>query len=238
MTSTRAFSSPISTGEQVTASAFNQLDDGQYYSVSRNGSVSLAASSTIDLGSGALDFTISGTGTGRLKLKATTTQFTGSGWPEVESRAVTGWVPPTSCDFLEADWVASASAYTQKLASKVIRFYLTLPIDGQLDAVRIGFQKAAAASGLPGVMPNISLDYLTLATGAYTNLGSVSDTAASEAAYEAYHIVSLTSLTHTVAVGRRYILTVTGDNNTTSSSDGLLVTSPYVDLTALKLRYP
>jgi len=238
MASTRAFTAPISTGEQVSAAAFNQLDDGQYYSVSRNGSVSLAVTSTIDMGSGALDFVITGTGTGRFKPKATTTQFTGSGWPEVESRTVTSWVPPVSCDFLEADWVASASAYTQKLASKVIRFYLTLPIDAQLDAVRIGFQKAAAASGLPGIMPQISLDYLTLSTGAYTNIGSVSDTAASEAAYEAYHIVSLTSLTHAVAVGRRYILTVTGDNNTTSSSDGLLVVCPYVDLTVTKLRFP
>jgi hypothetical protein len=234
MAPTRAFSAPISTNEKVSAAAFNQLDDGQFWALTRNGTAALLAASAVDLG--AFDFTFVTGGVGRVICPADRLTFSGTSWPTLGSRSVTSWAPPAAPVFADTEFGLITAGLQQKAASVALNFYLTLPIDAVVTAIKLPVNKATADSGLPGVMPTIALTYIDLATGSVTSVGSVADTSGSEGAYESHHLISLTGLSHTVAVGRKYILTITGDDTSSGAADGLKIYWPLVDLTVTSLR--
>lgn len=234
MANSHVFDPPISAGQRVSSTALNALDDGQVNAMVRNGESPLTADSAIILNGH--DLLILGTGGGQFKPDADFTEFTGTGWPALETRNVSNWAPPCGFQFDPAGFVATLSASHVQIASLYyMRFVLSLPTGVAITAVRLPVMRGSTGSGLPGTMPNISLDYMTSA-GAFTNVGSAVDTSANEAAYEAFHNISLTGLNHTVALGRRYFLTLTGDSASSSTANGLQVWQPFVDLTVTSMR--
>lgn len=103
---------------------------------------------------------------------------------------------------------------------------LDLPEGCSLSGVTVYFDPInghpAFPGGAPTVPPQLSLNYVTVATGAITNLGAVNDPEAVLATYESLHPLSV-SCTHTVVRStRRYYATFRGEGGTNYLS-GLVV---------------
>lgn len=77
---------------------------------------------------------------------------------------------------------------------------LGLPHGASLSTVTMRFYGGAAARGgsAPATMPRLRVMYVPLSTGTATQLATVDDTWSSEAAYEAAHDISCTSIGHTI----------------------------------------
>lgn len=234
MAPTRAFTTPISTGERVTASQFNALDDGQYAALVRNGTAALTASSAITLGG--FHFTVSGGGAGKFKPDADYTEFSGSGYPSLVTRTVTDFVPAVGPVFTTGEYTPTAQRFQQVSASKNLGFLLSLPIGTVVKSVTCYVKKGGGTAGLPGVMPGIELGYYTLSTDAFTQVGIVADATGTLVNYRLLHALTLGSLSHTIAAGRNYIVTLYGDDDSTNSSTGLYVYRPQITVEVTQLR--
>lgn len=235
MAQVRALPTPKNRGQQLTAAEANDLSG---LPMARGGDNPLLDDSTTDLTDFDWYFLNSTGGTGRLHLDADYLLLDGAAWPTFSSaRSVTSWAPPFNAQHDPASFEATlAAALVQVSSLAVVHYFLTFPVDAVISAIRLPVYRSSGGSGLPGTMPNISLDYITT-LGALTNVGSATDTSANEAAYEAFHNISITGLSHTVAAGRRYILTLTGDSASSSASDGLNIYPPFVDLSTTKVRF-
>lgn len=233
MAPTRAFSTPISTGERVSAAAFNQLDDGQFNSLSRAEVVSLLAAAGIDLGN--LDFSISTSGSGKFKPDGGDTQFQ-TDFPGIATMTVSDIVPQVSPIFGASEYDPTARRIQQIAASKNLGFLLSLPIGTTLKSVTCYLKKASGTAGLPGSLPALELGYYTLSSDAFTQVGIVADAPADLTAYRAYHALTLGSLSHTVAAGRNYILTLYGDDDSANSGTGLYVYRPKITVEVTQIR--
>ena len=120
---------------------------------------------------------------------------------------------------------------TQNNAS--LRFSFILPVGATVAAARVGIRKVSGAP-MPGLMPHVSFFYFDYATGrgAGAQVGSVvGDTPRDPLEYTGYHLVGPSGLSHTVAAGRVYYLSVVGDSNSTGlNAKPLDVFWPVVDL--------
>jgi hypothetical protein len=235
MPQVRALLTPKNLGQRLTAAEINDLND---YPMARGGDNPLLDHLTTDLTAYDWFFLNSTGGAGRLHLDADYLLLDGTGWPTFSSaRSVTSWAPPFTTQHDPASFEATlAAALVQVSSLAVVHYFLTFPVDAVISAIRLPVYRASGGSGLPGTMPNISLDYITT-LGALTNVGSATDSSANEAAYEAFHNISITGLSHTVAASRRYILTVVGDSASSSASNGLNIYPPFVDLSTTKVRF-
>lgn len=239
MSSTKVFIPAISTGERLTAAKINGLDTAQYNSLTRNENVPLLADSGFDLS--AFDFLILGSGAGKFKPDGAYTEF--QGYPKVDatSRAVTGYAPPAVAMYDKVSSVGFSEGIQriqQVVVSRTLNFWITLPIGTVISTVSVGLKKASGTAGLPGVMPTVALYYYDMTTDSTaTAVGSAAaDTSANIAAYRTFHLVTTASLNHTVAAGRNYIVSVTGDDDSSSSGTGLNIYRPYMTVTASTLR--
>ena len=227
MAPTRAWSTPKSTGEQVTAAEFNALDDGQYYALVRNGAAALTAASEVTHGS--YDLKFKAASTGRVKFE--------DAWPEVSGTiaTVTNFVP--SCTWVPEDaskWVPKGDYWEAADATAShLYVHLWLPIGLTVSSATIYVRNPAPAV-LPGVMPYILFrERQANVDTSVTSYGPTSDTSASAAAYNAIHAITHTLGTPCVITGN-YAYSVRVTNETTAA--GLRVYRPVVSGTLAALR--
>lgn len=237
MAPTRAFASPIITGQKVSAAQFNALDDGQYNAVSRDGvstllSTSLIFGDSFELGIVLSDhatskfavylgnqdavFDTSGGG-GSLQVAADRLKLTGaSGWPVLDTaRTLTNKAVPFVPSFDPATWSSpvAAPSYTTTLVDTIAIVHLSLgplPPGLTLTGYRVDV-KGATGGTLPGTMPTTTL--ARYAAGAYAvpteSVGTQADTSGSNAVYVADHAITKTGLSHAVDADSHYVLSLT-----------------------------
>lgn len=234
MATVRAWTTPKTVGQKLTAAEANNLNS---LPMARGDANPLLDDMNIDLGAYDLSVTNAAAGAGRFDVDADYLRLSGNGYPALTARTVTGYAPPATAHFDPAEYTATAQRHQQVANSVNIGYWLTLPIGTGITGVTVRFKKGAGAGSLPGTLPTVELGYYDLSSDAYTSLGTQADTSADIATYKTYHAVTLTlGATHTVAASRNYILTVTGDNASTGSSDGLYVYRPVLALSVTSLR--
>jgi hypothetical protein len=234
MTAVRAWTTPKTVGQKLTAAEANNLND---LPMARGDANPLLDDMSIDLGAYDLSVLNAGAGAGRFDIDADYLRLSGSGYPALVARTVTGCAPPTTAHFDPAEYTATAQRHQQVANSANIGYWLALPIGIGITGVTIRLKKGAGAGSLPGTLPSLSLGYYDLTADTFTSLGTQADTSADIATYKTYHAVTLTlGATHTVAASRNYILTLTGDNASTGLSDGLFVYRPVLALSVTSLR--
>jgi hypothetical protein len=261
MTNPRAFAVPLSTGQKVPATAFNALDDGQFWAIPRKGTTPLLANVTLQaaghgltldfsdnaaslgqINNGDNDFAFNSSGAGLFLFPSDKFKLLGTSWPAMDARSVTDYVPPCSPFFDTAVAPVAFSAdtagrLTQIVSGSTLNFWLGLPIGTVIKSLSIALQKGPSAGALPSSMPSIYLGYYDLATGAFVSvIAPFSDTSANLAAFQAYHTVTTGTVTHTVAGGRNYLCGVAGDNTSSSLTNGLRIHRPSLSVETSVLR--
>jgi hypothetical protein len=237
----KVFSVPKVQGEILYASEVNALDDAQADRIARSGTSALTAAATVDLG--AFDLIISGSGVGRFEPDADVTNFGGTGFPGIPGRTLTDVVPPVMPVY---DKTTTPIAFQESIervqqvdttGSPALNFWVSLPVGCTITSLKVGLKKAAGGS-LPAVFPTVGLYRQDLATDTLAIVGStVADAPANIAAYKLYHRVEVTfGAGHTVAAGYGYLVTVTGDDNSTSAATGVFIYRPSVTLAISTLR--
>lgn len=226
MAPTRAFTTPISSGERLTAAQLNALDDGQYAALVRNGAAALTADSEATLGSYHLKFKAASTG--RVKFE--------DAWPEASGTlaTVTAYAPP--CVWVPEDsskWSPKGDYWetTDATASHII-LHMTLPVGLTVTSLTVYLMNPLAA-GLPGTMPSITPRERNVASTSSTTFGPTSDTTAVLATYQALHAVTHTFGTARVIEATK-VYSVRVTNETTAA--GLQVYRPTVAGTLAAIR--
>lgn len=239
----KVFSTPKSDGQLLTAAEINAIDDAQADRVGTSGPSTLTANSGVVLAT--YDFAVGGGTTGKFKPDADKLYFTGSGWPNFDvARSMTSYVAPCYAHINQTAPLAfdtgGAEAIQQidNTGPPAMNFWVTLPVGAVVASVTVSFKKAAGAGALPGTMPTVALYRHNLDTDAITTvISAATDATATLADYKLYHGVTATSgLGHIVAEGFNYFVTVTGDNNSTSTANGLYLYRPRFSLTLATLR--
>lgn len=234
---TRAFATPKSQGQQLLPSEANALDDGQYYAVSRNGDSALLDDCAIELGDNDLSVINAGAGTGRFRPDADYTKFLGTGYPTfATARTVSLASCPVHAMLDAAEFVPNAQRWQQQQASKTANFWLWLPIGAVIKSVTVYVKKASGTGSLPGVLPSFNFGYYDMSTDTFTSVVTKADAPADLTAYRAYHAMTSGTVTHTIATGRNYLITFTGDDDSTNLATGLYVYRPLVSVEIGSLR--
>ena len=236
---TRAFSTPKSTGDQLTAAEANALDDGQFYAVSRNGDSTMLDDSTIELGAYDLNIINAGAGVGRFQPDADYTQFGGTGYPSFASaRTVTDWVPPCGFSTNAPTIWTSAGLYWEATGSpnvsQFLYWALGLPAGIQITAAKTLVLNPSAGS-LPTNMPVFTLLRRAVGATTTTSIGDVTDASGDVGTYNAAHALTISGLSHTVEHGYEYYLVLRNEYGGTSST-GLRAYRPYLTLSVSTLR--
>lgn len=256
----RAFSLPISTGERISPAACNRLDDGQFWAVTRNGTTALLSTSGLQGAGFTFTFDCSdnptsklvfktdtadaeflSTGAGRFVLPGNRTHFTDAAeYPTVETHTATDVVPgctPIYDKSTTPGFAEGLQRIQQVAATQTLNYWLALLPGTVIKSVTVYLKKAAGTAGLPGSMPGIGLYYYNINSETFTQVGSsVADTSANIAAYRTHHALTVGSLSHTVEAARNYILSITGDDDSTSAGTGLYIYRPKVTVEVSSLR--
>ena len=234
MATTRAWTTPKSTGDQLTAAEANNLND---LPMARGDTNALLDDMSIDLGAYDLFITNTGAGVGRFDVDLDYTELSGSAYPTFASaKTVSGYAAPLAPHWTAGEYTATGQRHQQVANSVNISYWVALPTGMQVTGVVVRFKKAAGAGSLPGAMPTVDFGYYDLTSDTFTSVGTVADTSADIATYKTYHAVTLTFAAHTIAVSRNYLITITGDNNSTGAGDGLYVYRPVLNVTVPSLR--
>lgn len=256
----RAFSLPISTGDQISPAACNRLDDGQFWAVTRNGTTALLSTSGVQGAGFTFTFDCSdnptsklvfktdtadaeflSTGAGRFVLPGNRTHFTdATEYPTVETHTATDVVPgctPIYDKSTTPGFAEGLQRIQQVAATQTLNYWLNLLPGTVIKSVTVYLKKAAGTAGLPGSLPGIGLYYYNIDSESSTQVGSsVADTSANIAAYRTHHALTVGSLSHTVEAARNYILSITGDDDSTSAGTGLYIYRPKVTVEVSSLR--
>lgn len=240
----KAFTLPKSQGEQFQPSEANAIDDGQADRLSRSYVTPLTAAAGVDCDD--YDFTVTSTGTGRFKPEADKTEFSGSGFPLFATvRTLTDVVPPTCVHFdrsaSPAVFAENGFTHIQQVgggASDAINFWISLPIDAVLTSVKVPVKKASGGT-LPSAFPTVALYRvdLTASESAITVASAVTDAPADLAAYKAFHVIERSVSNHIVLAGNNYLITVTGDDNSSNISNGVFIYRPRVTFTMDRIKF-
>lgn len=233
----KVFSTPKSTGDQLQASEINAIDDAQYNRISRSGDSDLLDDSAIDLGDYNLSILNAGAGAGLFQPDADYTQFGGIGWPSFgTARTASTLTCPVECVADQTEFAPNGQRWQQIQASKTANFWLWFPPGIVIKSVTVYVKKAAGTVGLPGVLPSFNFGYYDMSTDSFTSVVTKTDAPADIAAYRLYHAMTSTTVTHTVAVNRNYLIAFTGDDDSTNISTGLFVYRPMVSVEISDLR--
>ena len=240
----KVFSTPKSTGQQFQPNEANAIDDGQADRLSRSYVTPLTAAAGVDCDD--YDFTVTSTGTGRFKPEADKTEFGGSGFPLFASvRTLTDVVPPTCVHF---DRSVSPAAFAENGFTHIqqvsggstdsVNFWISLPVDAVLTSVKVPVKKAASGT-LPSVFPTVTLYRvdLTASESAVTVAATIADAPADLTAYKAFHVIERSVSSHIVLAGNNYIVSVTGDDTSSSASNGVLIYRPRVTFTMDRVKF-
>lgn len=233
----KVFSTPKSTGDQLQANEINAIDDAQYNRISRSGDSALLDDSAIEMGAYDLSVLNTGAGVGRFRPDADYTEFGGTGYPSFSSaRTVSTVTCPVECVLNQTEFTSNGQRWQQVQASKTLNYWLWLPTGAVIKSVTVYVKKASGTAGLPGVLPSFNFGYCDMAADSFTSVATKTDAPADLAAYRLYHAMTSATVTHTVAVNRNYLITFTGDDDSTNISTGLFVYRPMVNVEISSLR--
>lgn len=114
-----------------------------------------------------------------------------------------------------ANWKSdNGGLMTNVILGTGVFFYPMFPNGVKITSVRVGYQAAGAHTGLPDVMPTISLKYYDIGLDLTITVGSQADTSATVLAFQTLHEIIISGLTHTVdTTGRKYFITVSAEND-------------------------
>lgn len=225
MAHTRAFSVPISTGEKCSAAAFNQLDDGQYFALCRNGTSTLTANSTIDCDSFTMSFT-----DGVVKFEFT---------PEYTTTQDIGRVQPgAAVENSNFGFDATPNCYVQTAGGGRV----TIPVTNLIDAasiknVSVVLNGNSVYGSLPAVMPNIDLRKINSTTGADSSVVSATDTSATVGALNGVHTITTSNISEGIDMSsnaHHYYVVVYGSNGA-GHANGLRLVSVKVTFSVTKI---
>lgn len=261
MANSKVFPTPIATGDKVSATQFNGLDDGQANAVCRTGVTALTGATTWEGGGyafafdfsddsasqgqitvGAQNFDVVIAGAGNFRVPAGDLELTGTGWPVLASRSVrrsqnAGVDASTSYPF-----APGYGGWQQGLAGAALYVHADHLIDGAtITQARVRFlgQSSAGFVSLPSPMPTLELWKTSGTTGAATQLGSTAtDGAATVGDFNAIHSIIISSLSEVVdqSAGDAYWLKFTGAGATNYVNNELLVVSFDLQFTVTDLR--
>lgn len=256
MSNSSAFAAPKSAGQKLTADEVNALDAGQVAALTRGGTTPLTANATIQGASFRLTFDASdhatsnllfktgdsdsefqASGAGRWLFPANRTRFSGAGnYPSLDTDTVTDVAPAAEGVFDPSEFTPNAQRRQQVQASKVLNYWLWLPVGVVVKQVKLYVKKAAGTGSLPGVLPSFDFLYYTMSSDAGTSVTTKADAPADIAAYRTYHAITSNTITHTIAAGRNYILSIVGDNDSVDAATGLYIYRPLVTVEVSSLR--
>jgi hypothetical protein len=228
MAPTRAWSSPKSTGERVTAAEFNALDDGQYDRLSRGGTSALTANSGATLGS--YNYTFDGASTGRVIFA--------DAWPTASGSIATlsNFVPPADSVASDGTKWDPKGLYWESNNTGTHFLYYNLSLPTGLVVTSISFVLLnASASGTPAAYPTADFSYQTVGGTSSVVIGSATDAPANLAAYQAAHVLTISGLSETIVTGRHYYLVIKNETGAGSQA-GLRVYRPYLSGTLSLIR--
>ena len=242
MANNRANPSGWSHGEKLTAAEANIIDQGQARAWVNNGTTTLTNNSDVDLDGYTLTLAGGTTTISALSVGA---------YPSVTSQTVTDYAPPVSWQYDNSEWkgYVNGSLSTTPATSNSLELsmrcsgtsaeslvgLLALPVGMVVTAVSVRARNASSAA-LPAGMPAMWL-MVGSASGAGTLVtkGYALDASASNAAYAAWHDISITGLSYTVAQSDVIYLVVKNSSSTNSVAN-LQIYRPRVSGTIDTLR--
>lgn len=256
MANASAFTAPVTTGHVLTAAEVNALDNGQVAALCRTGATGLTgtislnanghqfgiysddnAASSILITVGDNDFQIQENGAGKFSLTA---------WPKISTQSV-NFVTSPKAMYAPADWSPTVHAYVDQNATPTtpgsgpqLALYLDqLPIGMVVTSVTIYLSGNAGHVGLPGTMPTLAVSHYAAGSGytAGVSLGTATDGSANTTAYQAYHALTLSGLSYTVAQNDVLLLVFTSESGANALSSLNLYPNALVVGTTTSTRF-
>lgn len=164
--------------------------------------------------------------------------LSGTGWPQIGSRAFGTYLPPSSPVVVSgfAPSVTLPGRINQSASGGFLDFYLTLPPGALVGGAVV--RVVGVGSGIPATgKPELSVYSLDTITGAVTQLGATAvDASGSAAAYVAVHGISATFTPITIAVTQRLFLRLKGAVDADPDKWIAAMPAPTVALTMTELR--
>ena len=206
MANTNAKPGGWSSGEVITAAQINQIDDGQAKAWVSDGTTTLTNNSDVDLDGNTLTFAGGTTTISALSVGA---------YPTITSQTVTDYAPPVSWQYDNADWKGYVNgAYsTTPATSNALELsmrcagtsaeslvgLLTLPVGMTVTGLSVRARNASSAN-LPAAPPAMWLLVgSSSGSGTLVTKGYAQDTTSPNATYAAWHDITISSLSYTVA---------------------------------------
>lgn len=241
MANTNAKSGGWSTGEVITAAQINQIDEGQAKSWVNDGTTQLSTDCTVDLDGNALTF----------NYTTTFSAISVGTYPQLTTQTVTDYAPPVSWQYDNADWKGYVNgAYsTTPATSNALELsmrcagtsaenlvgLLALPVGMTVTSLSVRARNASSAN-LPAAPPAMWLLVgSSSGSGTLVTKGYVADTASPNATYAAWHDITISSLSYTVAQSDVIYLLIQNSSGANSVAN-LQIYRPRVTGTIATLR--
>ena len=245
-----------STNDLLTPAQANSIDVGQAAAITNTGTTSLAATTIVQgngfqltlafsdnaasvgaIAVGAQDFTVLQQGAGFFNVPGAALKLSGVGWPTMGSRAVTQYAPAFTPFGIGTGWTNNGTVcLTQSTLNSIMTYQLgSLPVGMTITDVIIPMMNPNCTNLGTTSAPRFTLFYITSSSATPINLGQIIDPTGSLTAYQAYHVLDLSGLSHVVADGNAYYLQITGDAGAGTAA-GLQVYRPYLTGTINTLR--
>lgn len=243
MANTNAKPGGWSTGDVITAAQINQIDDGQAKAWVSDGTTTLTNNSDIDLDSNTLTFAGGTTTISALSVGA---------YPAVTSQTVTDYAPPVSWQYDNSEWkgYVNGSLSTTPATSNSLELsmrcagtsaeslvgLLSLPVGMVVTDISVRARNASSASIASMTLPAMWLMVgSSSGAGTLVTKGYAADLSASNAAYAAWHDITISGISYTVAQSDVIYLVVRNSSGTNSVAN-LQIYRPRVTGTIDTLR--
>ena len=233
----------FSLGDQLNPSVATQIDQGQAKAWVNDGTTTLTTDSTIDLDGNLLDFT-----GGTVSFSA----LSASQYPALTVQTVTDYAPPVSwqCDNSEWKGYVNGSLSTTPSTSNSLELsmrcagssaeslvgLLSLPVGMVVTDISVRARNASSASIASMTLPAMWLMVgSSSGAGTLVTKGYAADLSASNAAYAAWHDITISGISYTVGQSDAIYLVVRNSSGTNSVAN-LQIYRPRVTGTIDTLR--
>ena len=134
-----------------------------------------------------------------------------------------------------SEFVPNAQRWQQVQASVTTNFWLWLPVGAVIKTSPSTSRRHRVRRDSRAYCRR-SFWILHDVVGLYTSITTKTDAPADLTAYRTLHAMTSSTVTHTVETGRNYLITFTGDDDSTDISTGLFVYRPLVSVEIGSLR--
>jgi hypothetical protein len=233
MTFSRVKTLGWSVGEKLASADMNQLDEDHANAIDGKDGGDYTPTSPINItGSHGLgNVTVSGDMT-----------WDASNYPKLSTRSVTVWVPH-SCGYVsnvdgngDPYWTLTTGGgnnnfmpvllQTSVSSNGAVWFPIRPPVGSIVTGFAVGLIGNYPGGGDPthaGIPQNAPTIWLARHNGSTTIITGKNEDAASAAAYDGQHTISLTGITETISSSYQYYLRITGESGTNSLADKLAI---------------